>query len=238
MSQASEKLNHCRIFVVRFATFAKGNTKARFENTKARLDPLPPRTAVTYVQTSTVSSETGGASRASVSQPWPNTRVAGCVLLRLLAWPKWAEMAKIKSRPIILILSDLLGDHLMILKKKELFQPGPYPSRYGYRFTAIFKIVVKSRWSGSYISTNTAPIEIILSISGVVRIRRSSYVSEKRIISIGAIFVEIWLPVHRDLWKSRCAGSHISTNINRIETIRVYSESGTHVLKHMKDSIF
>jgi hypothetical protein len=107
------------------------------------------------------------------------------VTFSVLARPKWAEMAKIKSRSKILILSYVLGDHLTFLKTKRLFQSGPYLSGYGYRFTAIFKIVVKSRCAGSQISTNMAPIEIILLISGVVRIRRSCYVSEKELFQLG-----------------------------------------------------
>jgi hypothetical protein len=59
--------------------------------------------------------------------------------------PKWAKMAKIKSCSKTLIHSYVLGDHLNPRGKKELFQSGPYSSGYGYRFTVIFKIVVKLR---------------------------------------------------------------------------------------------
>jgi hypothetical protein len=45
-------------------------------------------------------------------------------------------MAKMKSRPKILICRDVLGDDLTTPEKKELFQSEPYSSRNGRRFIA------------------------------------------------------------------------------------------------------
>jgi hypothetical protein len=58
-----------------------------------------------------------------------------CVPTRL----KWAKMSKIESCRKMLIIYNDLGEDLTTQKTKELFQWNPYSSRYGNRFTAIFR---------------------------------------------------------------------------------------------------